>query len=68
MKTSRRKFIGLGTAALSALPLFKSLASKTARPVTKPIVVSTWNFGIEANKEAWKILSSNGRALDAIVP
>jgi N4-(beta-N-acetylglucosaminyl)-L-asparaginase len=29
-------------------------------------VVSTWNFGIEANKEAWKILSAKGRSLDAI--
>lgn len=66
MKTSRRKFIGMGTAALSALPFWKSLAGNTAKPASKPIVVSTWNFGIDANKEAWKILSANGRALDAI--
>jgi len=32
----------------------------------KPIVVSTWNFGLDANAEAWKILSKNGRALDAV--
>jgi N4-(beta-N-acetylglucosaminyl)-L-asparaginase len=34
--------------------------------VTKPIVISTWRFGVQANEEAWKILSTNGRALDAI--
>ncbi|HQN55949.1 MAG TPA: N(4)-(beta-N-acetylglucosaminyl)-L-asparaginase [Saprospiraceae bacterium] len=32
----------------------------------KPIVISTWNFGLEANKEAWRILSANGNALDAV--
>lgn len=32
----------------------------------KPLVVSTWDFGKAANTEAWKILQSNGRALDAI--
>jgi len=33
---------------------------------TKPIVISTWDFGRFANAEAWKILASKGRALDAI--
>lgn len=66
MKTSRRKFIGFGAAALSALPFIKSCATEADDFVSKPIVVSTWNFGIEANKEAWKILSANGRSLDAI--
>jgi N4-(beta-N-acetylglucosaminyl)-L-asparaginase len=32
----------------------------------KPIVVSTWKFGLEANADAWKILSKGGRALDAV--
>lgn len=31
-----------------------------------PIVISTWDAGLEANKAAWKILSSGGRALDAV--
>lgn len=37
-------------------------------PVTKgnPIVVSTWDFGKAANAEAWKILATGGRALDAV--
>jgi N4-(beta-N-acetylglucosaminyl)-L-asparaginase len=66
MKTSRRKFIGLGASVLSAIPFVKSLGGNNEVPESKPIVVSTWNFGIEANKEAWKILSKNGRALDAV--
>jgi N4-(beta-N-acetylglucosaminyl)-L-asparaginase len=62
--TSRRKFLklsALAPAALSSAPLL-------ARPhaVNKPIVISTWNFGLAANVEAWKILSQGGRALDAV--
>lgn len=62
--TSRRKFIklsALGASVLSSTRLFAK--TKEAR---KPIVLSTWNFGLEANVEAWKILSANGRALDAV--
>lgn len=33
---------------------------------TKPIVVSTWDSGMAVNAEAWKILSANGRSLDAV--
>lgn len=40
------------------------------KPVEKnpmrPVVLSTWSFGIKANEEAWKILSNGGRALDAV--
>ncbi len=31
-----------------------------------PVVVSTWDFGVKANAEAWKVLSANGRAMDAV--
>jgi len=64
MKTSRRKFIQTSAvlASLSSVP--KLFAREAA--VTKPIVISTWNFGVGANAEAWKILSTNGRALDAV--
>ncbi|WP_394842462.1 N(4)-(beta-N-acetylglucosaminyl)-L-asparaginase [Pendulispora brunnea] len=34
--------------------------------MTKPIVLSTWNFGQPANEAAWKVLSTGGRALDAV--
>jgi N4-(beta-N-acetylglucosaminyl)-L-asparaginase len=32
----------------------------------KPLVLSTWDVGINANKGAWEILRKNGRALDAV--
>ncbi len=32
----------------------------------KPLVISTWDVGINANKAAWQILRNNGRALDAV--
>jgi len=30
------------------------------------IVLSTWNFGLPANKVAWQIVANNGTALDAV--
>ena len=32
----------------------------------QPIVISTWDTGLAANKGAWEVLSRNGRALDAV--
>lgn len=40
---------------------------ETSLKTTKPIVLSTWRFGIEANVAAWSVLKNNGRALDAVV-
>lgn len=62
--TTRRKFIRLGALA-SLLPLTKSFGKQSPN-VTKPVVISTWNFGKGANAQAWKILSAKGRALDAV--
>lgn len=65
MFTSRRKFLK-STALLSALPLTRVLASSKIQTGSKPIVLSTWDFGMQANVEAWKILNNGGRALDAV--
>ena len=32
----------------------------------QPVVISTWDTGIAANKGAWEILGKGGRALDAV--
>ncbi|MBE8714735.1 N(4)-(beta-N-acetylglucosaminyl)-L-asparaginase [Sphingobacterium hungaricum] len=64
---SRRNFIKqsiLGATAIGSISAMT--ASKPAAVKGKPIVISTWDFGIAANKEAWKVLSANGRALDAV--
>ncbi len=46
----------------------KIFANERPYPVIKnnPIVISTWDAGLAANKDAWKILGSGGRALDAV--
>lgn len=65
----RRKFLKLSAvtasvAALSKNAIASNLAAKPAANL--PIVISTWDFGIAANKEAWKTLAAGGRALDAV--
>lgn len=62
--TTRRNFIKLTAAGAGLLAMPQS--STGAEAVTKPIVISTWNFGLAANEAAWKILSTGGRALDAV--
>lgn len=68
---NRRKFIkttALSTALLAIVK--KSIADEIIKSnknaVNKPIVISTWDFGVAANADAWKVLSKNGKALDAV--
>lgn len=66
---SRRKFIKISTAGASLAALSSSKVVKAASLKAAPgfpIVISTWDFGIAANKEAWKTLEKGGRALDAL--
>jgi N4-(beta-N-acetylglucosaminyl)-L-asparaginase len=62
--TTRRDFIklsALGGGILASSPLLGN-----GHEPNKPIVISTWNFGLAANAAAWQILSQGGRALDAV--
>jgi len=34
--------------------------------ITRPLVISTWPEGINANQAAWQVLNNNGKALDAV--
>ena len=65
---NRRKFIE--TSVLSSAAVLSGeivAAEKLSDPVKgKAIVISTWDAGLEANKGAWKVLGSGGRALDAV--
>ena len=67
---SRRNFLKLSALTASLFAVNKSKATNAiadaGKKTIKPIVISTWRFGVEANQEAWKILSTNGRALDAV--
>lgn len=59
---NRRKFINLTTLSVPLLSFSKNVQA----PVTKPIMLSTWEEGRHVNNAAWEILSKKGKAIDAI--
>lgn len=72
---TRRSFLKksgiLSVLALTGLPKLGKAFSREEKLISKgeirkPVVISTWNHGLAANDGAWKILSSNGTALDAV--
>src|SRR6185312_2701021 len=69
--TSRRDFIKKSALASAFVigglsELGKSKPLPYSNDTKKPIVISTWTHGLLANDAAWKILSTGGRALDAV--
>ena len=64
---NRRDLLKIGSLGAGSL-LTKNLfaADRVNTNGKKPLVLSTWDIGIAANKGAWKILRDNGRALDAV--
>ena len=52
--------------SLLAIPPLLTMSCAQSSKVSKPVVVSTWKFGMEANDAAWKVLNGGGRALDAV--
>lgn len=66
---TRRKFIKsatLGSFVLGAGDLLAADKIVPNKVASKPVVVSTWNFGKIANVGAWDVLGKGGRALDAV--
>ncbi|MFZ9686929.1 MAG: N(4)-(beta-N-acetylglucosaminyl)-L-asparaginase [Chitinophagaceae bacterium] len=61
----RRSFIKNGIIAGTSVSTYP-LNIIDEKKNTKPLIVSTWDFGRFANAEGWKVLASNGHALDAI--
>ena len=61
---SRRNFIKKTAIAATLLGVVQKPAE--ADTGNKPIVISTWDFGLKANEVAWAILAKNGNALDAV--
>ncbi len=66
----RRDFLKLSTSLVTA-PAFLSACETNAQNSAqsagrKPIIISTWNHGLDANKVGWEILSTSGSALDAV--
>ena len=71
----RRDFVKLSSLGTTAIILdgCKTKDSSEKKQIVYPVdgenikVISTWNYGIEANKVAFGILEHNRLALDAIV-
>jgi len=68
MMINRRRFI-----RASAFTSFATLLGKKMGAVPlhetitgKPVVISTWDAGLAANKAAWEVLSKKGKAIDAV--
>lgn len=61
---NRKKFLQL--TAFSAAAAIISKESHGSNQFAGPVVLSTWDAGLAANKGAWKVLSSGGSALDAV--
>ena len=73
--TNRRNFLKTAAIASAAVALnsFTGKPEETeeknelpAGKIRKPIVLSTWRFGLGANEAAWEVLKKGGRALDAV--
>jgi N4-(beta-N-acetylglucosaminyl)-L-asparaginase len=65
---NRRKFIHTSAfTSFAALLTNKVQAMPPRETVTgKPVVISTWDAGLAANKAAWEVLSKKGKAIDAV--
>lgn len=66
----RRKFLELPLLGLPALAVSQALGQKpetsSGLRVKTPVIVSTWDSGLTANKAGWPVLRKGGRALDAV--
>ncbi|MBK9598383.1 MAG: N(4)-(beta-N-acetylglucosaminyl)-L-asparaginase [Flavobacteriales bacterium] len=67
----RRKFLRLSAITSAAALAGRSFAMRRQPSAPRgatgsPIVISTWDFGQQANAAAWKILKDGGHALDAV--
>ena len=67
--SNRRKFLQSSLfSSIAVLLGKKGFGQQEAYPVVtgNPIVISTWDAGLNANKGAWEILGKGGKALDAV--
>ncbi len=72
--SDRRNFVKLTLLSSAALLAGKNVLAQTDELKDRtydtkkdaPVVISTWDFGQEANAAAWKLLTKGERALDAV--
>jgi N4-(beta-N-acetylglucosaminyl)-L-asparaginase len=66
MPSSRRQFIKKTALLGGFIALNPSEKMLAATASDQALVISTWRFGLDANKKAMEVLSSGGSALDAV--
>jgi len=68
LKASAGMLAGTATGTINAFtPDSQPLLNQPKATITPtPVVISTWNFSIEANKPSWDIIANGGTALDAV--
>jgi N4-(beta-N-acetylglucosaminyl)-L-asparaginase len=66
--STRRKFLQTSALSSLAMALGKRVHARDTYPLVtgNPVVISTWDEGLAANRGAWEILGRGGRALDAV--
>lgn len=67
----RRKFIVQGSVVSAGMLMDSKIGISqkifdNPENANFPLVISTWDFGLNANTEAWKLLSRGGKSLDAV--
>ncbi|MFY7989818.1 MAG: isoaspartyl peptidase/L-asparaginase family protein [Fluviicola sp.] len=69
----RRKFVRLSALGLTAAVVRPAFAGETlenneavSSEFKGPVMISTWNHGLEANKAGWEVLKQGGSSLDAV--
>lgn len=60
---NRRQFSATNAAALCSAG---TVVSAQEKKPNRPIILSTWQHGLDANREAWATLAKGGRCLDAV--
>ncbi|MGC8595228.1 MAG: N(4)-(beta-N-acetylglucosaminyl)-L-asparaginase [Candidatus Kryptoniota bacterium] len=67
----RREFIkkaaviGIGSYGATRIKFISNMKSYGGKKMS-PVIISTWNHGLEANEAAYRVLSSGGTSLDAV--
>lgn len=69
----RRKFVRLSALGLTAAVVRPAFAGETlennetvSSEFKGPVMISTWNHGLDANKAGWEVLKTGGSSLDAV--
>lgn len=56
-----------GSLALPVISLLNACSKQNkSSHLAKPVIVSTWDSGIEVNNAAWEVLGKGGKAIDAV--